>query len=204
VSIPEGQNEVLYPINADSGAQIGHWKVFASGAADVRGTAWVSSQLAHLEVAEPHVTLTAQRASCEQGQPAKVLCEIHHHRAFEGAARLELLGLPPNVAASPVELTHETPHVVLDVTTQPSSPVGQHRGILLQLTLIENGEPIVSRAGAVDLQIDQPLPAVANQPAAAPPPAPPTPETSKPLSRLARLRLEAQARSSPPPAPNPN
>ena len=53
VNIPEGQDEVLYPINANGGAQIGSWPIYAIGSADAGGAVWVSSQLAELKVAEP-------------------------------------------------------------------------------------------------------------------------------------------------------
>jgi hypothetical protein len=76
------------------------------------------------------------------------------------------------------------------------------------LSIPQNGDVIVSRAGNVELQIDAPLPPT--MPAAAPPPPPapaavaatpepakaPEPPPAKPLTRLEKLRLAAQERQS--------
>ena len=55
VVIPEKQNEVLMPINAAGNAQVRKWKTAVLGTATVgNGPAWVSSQLATIEVAPPY------------------------------------------------------------------------------------------------------------------------------------------------------
>lgn len=203
VKIPAGQSEVLYPINAGGNAQVKEWKIFALGSADVDGTAWVSSQLARLEIAPPLVNVALQRASCEQGKPAQILCKLTHVTPFEGSAKLQLVGLPTKVTTTELEFTKETEELVFQLATDPSSPVGKH-SVYCQMTIVQNGEPIVSRAGSVQLQIDKPLPPPATQTARADPkaekPQPkaePKPEEppAKPLSRLEKLRLAAKKRA---------
>lgn len=196
VTIPEGKNEVVYPLNANSNAQLGPWKVYAIGSADVGGAAWASTQLAPLTIAEPLVTAEMARSACEQGQAARILCTLNHIRPFEGTAKAQLLGLPAKVTAADVPFDSQTAEIVFDVATEPSSPAGTHRNILCRVTVIQNGEPIVSRAGTTELQIDKPLPApqkktapVARAPAENKP-------AAKPLSRLEKLRLEARQRKA--------
>ncbi len=200
VSIGEGQTEVDYPLNANGSAQVGKWKVFAQGSANVGGTAWVSSQLANLEIAEAYVQFAIQRAACEQGQPAQILCTLNHVTPFEGTANAQLLGLPPKVTTSEMEFNKETKELIFSLQTDASSPVGKHN-LLCRLLITQNGEPIVSRAGGVELQIDAPLPQPVAQPKPQPTPQPtataeakPEPPKEKPLTRLEKLRLAAQQR----------
>jgi hypothetical protein len=201
VTIPANQNEVVYPLSANGGAQIKKWKVFALGSANVNGTAWVSSQLATLEIAAPFVTFAMQRTSCEQGQDAQILCQLAHQTPFEGKAKAQLLGLPAGVSTVDLEFTRDTKELIFPVKTASTSPAGKHRNLFCQVTITQNGEPIVSRAGTTELQIDKPLPPPADQPKPKPKPKPEVkkPEVKKPaarpLTRLEKLRLEAKRRA---------
>jgi len=198
VNIPKGQTEVLYPMNANGGAEIKKWRIFALGTA---GGMWGSSQLATLEIADPFARFEVQRASCEQGQSAQVLCKINHIHPFEGTATATLLGLPFKVTSEPVQFTKETPEIVFNVKTEKESPVGKHN-LYCQLVVPHNGESVVSTAGGTQLQIDAPLPAPVAQPQPAPmpqvaatQPAPmPAAAPPKPLSPLEKLRLAAKQR----------
>lgn len=198
VTIPESKNEVIYEISANSSAQINHWKIFVIGSADVSGTAWVSSQLAKLEIAEPHLKVAMERASCEQGEETQVYCKLEHAKEFEGKAIAKLLGLPNQVTAAELEFTKETKELVFQVKTDQKSPAGKHKSLFCQIQITQNGEPIVSRAGTTALQIDKPLPIKQDKPKPKPPPktaakkAEPKKPKAKPLTRLQKLRLQAK------------
>jgi hypothetical protein len=204
VNIPEGQNEVLYPLNANGGAQVKDWQVFALGSSNVAGNAWVSSQLATLRITEPYVTAELQRSSCEQGQEAQIYCKLNIATPFEGNATAQLVGLPNKVTSVPLEFNKETKELTFPITTDAASPAGNHKNILCQVTITENGEQILATAGTVEFQIDVPLPAPvkpAPMPAAPvaakpeePKPAQPAPVVAKPLTRLEKLRLAAEER----------
>jgi hypothetical protein len=202
VQIPEGQNEVLYPLNAAGNAQEGTWGIFALGAADINGQAWTSSQLARLTVATQPVSLELSRAACEQGQSVQILGKVTVNTQFEGKATMKLIGLPPKVECPPVEFASNATEVVFTVNTAADSPPGQHKNIFAEVSIPFAGETIVLRAGNTELQIDRPLPkaapppqpAPAAQPAPQPPPQQPMQPAEKPLSRLEKLRREAQQR----------
>ena len=173
---------------------------------------WASSQLAKLDVADPFSTFEMQRAACEQGQEAQILCKINHNTAFEGEAVARLLGIPPKVVTESMNINKETKEIVFTLKTDPASPVGKHN-LVCQLTITQNGEPIVSTAGGVQLQIDKPLPPEPNAPAPAPAPkvVEAKPETKpeakpkpKPLTRLEKLRLAAKKRQEARAAQNAN
>ena len=201
VNIAKGKTEVNYPLSANGGAQIKLWKVFALGTS---GGMWGSSQLSNLAIADAFVRFEMQRPACEQGQEAQILCKLNHTTPFEGEATAQLLGIPPKVAATPMKFTKDTKELVFVLKTEPASPVGKHN-LICQVTIIKNGEPIVSRAGGVQLQIDKPLPPPPGEPKPMPKPkveekkpeAKPKPKPKKPpkpLTRLQKLRLAAKKR----------
>ena len=200
INIPKGKTEALYPISANGNAQIKKWKVYALATS---GGMWSASQLADLEVADAYVRFEMQRPACEQGQEAQILCKVNHNTPFEGEATAQILGVPPKVATTEMKFNKETKELVFTLKTDPASPVGKHN-MICQLTIVQNGEPIVSRAGGVQFQIDKPLPPEPNQPAPKPMPkvaqkkpaakAAAPKAKPKPLTRLQKLRLAAKKR----------
>lgn len=200
VNIPKGQNEVLYPLSANGNAQIGAFPVYALGSANVDGPAWVSSQMATLEISEPYVGFELQRAAVEQGQQAEIVCKVDHLKAFEGAAQVELVGLPNRVTAEPLQLTKDITELVFKVQTDEASPAGTHKNIFCRVLVPEQGESVVhARVGGTELRIDKPLPPKVAQAAPKPQKTEKKPEPEQPaekrLSRLEKLRLEAKARA---------
>lgn len=202
VNIPKGQTEIEYELNAAGNAELKSWKIFAL--ASSQGM-WASSALTKLDVADAPVKFEMQRTACEQGQEALVLCKINHATPFEGEAKAELVGMPPKVTVEAIKFNKETQEVTFTLKTSGESPVGKHN-LYCNLEIPHNGGLITSRGGAVEFQIDQPLPpavaapaapmpvAQAAAPAAAAPAAPAPPAPPKPLSRLEKLRLAAQER----------
>lgn len=197
VTIPEGQNEVLVPVNANGGAQIRKWKVPVNGVATVgNGPIWVGSQLAMLEVAAPFVTIAMERAAVEQGKATDMFCKVHVDTPFDGKAKIKLIGLPNGVTAPDIEITKDTKEFAFHISTTPQSPAGLHKNLFCQLTIMKNGEPILHNLGGSELRLDVPLPKA--QVAKAAPAAKPAPAAAKPaekrLSRLEKLRLEQEER----------
>jgi hypothetical protein len=191
ITIDKGQNEGLYPLNANGEAMIGKWPVIVIGAADIDGQAWVSSQLAELEIADRYVSFDAKRAACDQGQPAHVQCIITHNTPFEGTAKAELLGLPPGASADPVEFTHGTEEIAFLVKTTAETPVGSHKSIICRVSITQHGEPIIGTVGTTELQVNAP-PAAAPEPAKQESKLEAAPAPPKPLSRLEQLRAKVR------------
>ena len=195
VQIPQGKNEVMYYLNANGNAQIGNWPIYVLGSSDDQGPVWVSSQLAHLEIAQPYVTLEMKRASCEQGQPTQVVCKLNHVTEFDGDAKAELLGLPAHATVESKAFNKATDEFVFNIATTAQTPPGNHKSLFCQVTVTKNGEPVLATAGRTELQVSKPLPKANPKPkpkaqaqAKAPPKQPPT----KPLSRLEKLRQQAK------------
>jgi hypothetical protein len=96
-----------------------------------------------------------------------------------------------------MQISPDDKQVVFNVTIAPNTPVGQHGSLFCQVIVNKNGEPIVHNLGRGGmLRVDappepkkgeapKPVVAQAAPAASAPPP--------KPISRLEKLRLEAEA-----------
>lgn len=197
ITIPAGKNEGYYPLNAAANAQIRKWPIYVIGSSNVNGAAWVSSQLASLEVADQFVTFEMQRASCEQGQETAIFCKLNHKAPFEGVAKAQIFGLPSKVSTEVLEFTKDTQELVFKIKTDKTSPAGKHRNVFCQVTITKNNEPVIARAGGTELQIDKPLPPRPNakpapKPAVAKAAPKPAPKKARPLSRLEKLRLAAK------------
>ncbi|MFK7820719.1 MAG: pre-peptidase C-terminal domain-containing protein [Planctomycetaceae bacterium] len=201
VTMPKGKNEVLYPINANGGAQIKKWPCYCIGYANVGGNAWVASQLAHLEISEPFVNVKLARTAVELGQETEMVATIEVKKEFPGKAKVELLGLPHKVVGETKEIDKAAKEIVFKVKTDKASPAGAHKNVFCRVTLMDQNEPIIhSRLGVTELRIDKPLPPKKNAPK--PKPAPkkvvakkaPEKKPEKRLTRLEKLRLEAKKR----------
>jgi hypothetical protein len=203
VVIPEGQNEVMLPINANGGAPVRKWKYAVLGTTTVgNGPVWVSSQLANLEISPPYLGLTFERGAVEQGKETQIYVKAAVTKPFVGNASVKLIGLPPKTSTVDLNLTKDTKEIAFPIKTDLQAPAGIHRNLFCQITVIENGEPVVHNIGATELRIDVPLPPKKDQPmvVAAPPKKDPTPMPNpmaappKRLSRLEQLRLEQEER----------
>ena len=196
MTIPEGQNEVIYILNGDGKAQAATWKVYAFGIADVGGKGFVSSPFIDLAVADSYLDVTMERTAARQGEATEVFAKLNQKTAFEGSATLSLLGLPNKVVVEPVQVTKETTEVRFKVLVAGDSPTGRHQNLFCEVKLPQNGGEMVHRAGGVELRIDPPPPQPKEKPAEKPatPVAKAEPEKTpaKPLSRLEQLRLEAK------------
>lgn len=204
IVIPEGKNEAIIPLTANSAAEVKKWKIVVLGDATVGdGPITVASQLATLDVSEPFFVFQFQSAAAEQGQATEVVIKVEKRTDFEGPAKVELLGLPNEVTTEPREITKDSKELVFPVKTTPKSPAGRHKTVICRAVVTANGEPISHTLGTGELRIDTPLPPKPNQPATAAAPAAaaaPAPPAEKRLSQLEKLRLERQQAKAAKPA----
>jgi hypothetical protein len=145
VTIPEGQTEIVFPLNANANAAVRTWQYVVWGMAPVgNGPVWVSSPLTPVEVAPSYLTVSLERAAGEQGKQTTLTGKVQVATPWEGPATVKLIGLPPGVEAP-------------EVTITKTSPAGQHRNIICQVTVVQNGEPVTHHLGGGQLRIDVPL-----------------------------------------------
>ena len=190
IQIKAGQTEAYYPLNANANARLGKWQVYAIAQSQVEGPVWVSSELTELEIAQPFVAVTANRAVCQRGDSIDLFCKLQQLRPFQGQAVAELVGLPPHVTTEKLNFTSETKELNFVIKTNDQSPVGKHKGILCRVTVLQNNDPIVASAGRMELQI-RAKPKIAQQPATQAKQSPNSPAKAK--SRLQQLRERRKA-----------
>jgi len=197
VEMPGDKSEIEYPVSGNGNAELRKWKICMLGSSDSNGAIWAASEPAELEVAEAFVDLKIDMAAAEQGKPTSVVVHLENKTKFDGKAEIKLLGLPRNATASDMQISADDKQVVFNVNTAADTPVGQHGSLFCQVTVMKNGEPVVHSLGRGGvLRVDAPPPPKKGEPPkpavaqAAPQPAA-APE-AKPLSRLEKLRLDAE------------
>jgi hypothetical protein len=143
VVIPKGATTVAYKLNSSNKAETRPWKIAVIAGATVKGgTAYVSSQLAPLEVASPYLAGKIDVAKVERGQTGKMTCVLDQKIPFEGTAVVRLIGLPDGISAEPVEITKDSKSAVFEVVTTEKSPAGNHKNIACSVVITREGEPI--------------------------------------------------------------
>jgi hypothetical protein len=158
ITIPKGTNEIVYKLNATPKADVRAWKIAVVAGATVKGgTAYVSTQLAPLAVAEPYLLAKIDQTKLERGKPAKLTCILDQKKAFEGTAVARLVGLPDGVTAKEVEITKDSKSAVFEIVTTDKSPTGTFKNIFCNVVVTESGEPISHNlAPGAMLRIDAP------------------------------------------------
>ena len=202
IAIAEGQTEALIPMNAAGNAELNTWKIAVRGQSDSgTGPMEVCTPFANLRVAEKYMNLTFEQAAVEQGKETEFVLHMEKLYDFPGTAKVDLFGLPNKVTTVTQEINKDTKDIIFKLTTDMTSPAGNHNNVFARVIVMENDEPVVHNIGTGKLRVDVPLPpkkdappmpaAAAPMPAAAPAPnAPPM----KRLTRLEQLRLEQAER----------
>lgn len=195
ISIAEGQTEALIPLNAAGNAELNTWKIAVRGQATVgNGPIMVCTPFANLRVAEMYMNFAFEATAVEQGKEAELVVHVEKKTDFEGNAKVEVFGLPNKVAAAPLEVNKESKDLVFKLTTDATSPAGNHNNVFCRVTVMENGEPVVHNLGTGKLRIDTPLPPKKTDAAPAQAAQKPADAPAKRLSRLEQLRLDQQER----------
>lgn len=196
VKIEKGQTEALIPLNAAGNAAIQESAICVTATARVgNGNITINSPFTMLRVAEKYMNLKYNTIAVEQGSPVDLPIEIENLTAFEGPAKVKLIGLPNKTTTVEKEITKETTQLVFPITTEAESPVGEHKNLFCQITVIENGEEIVHNIGTGRMRINKPAPVIVAKPKEEPKPVEKKPEAPKPkvLSRIEQLRLQQEA-----------
>lgn len=118
-----------------------------------------STPFVTLDVQEPWVTFTVANIQAEQGQTAEATVTVAQNQPYDGAFKVNPVGLPKGVAAEPQEFTKETTEMKFPVQIAADAPEGKHTSLYMHTTLEVNGEPVHHRSGGAELAIFAPLPA---------------------------------------------
>ncbi|MBK8038809.1 MAG: PPC domain-containing protein [Verrucomicrobiaceae bacterium] len=199
-TIPEGQSECTFVLDANGDAPAGIWKLAVLGQADAgNGTTYNASPFTDLVTAPMMIaSATPALTVVEQGQSTGYLCKLEQRVPFEGEATATLYGLPDTLPVAPVKFTKVTADLVFQIPTKPDSAVTKHANLFVQTVVPTPTGPLLQRfAFGGTLRVDAP-PKMAPPPPAPPPAAPvvaavvPPPPAAPPppklLTRLEQLR----------------
>lgn len=201
-TIPEGQNECVFNLDANGAVSDGKWNYTVMGEVDA-GNGRVYNASPFTEVATTTAYLTAPAiplVAVEQGKESVMVAKLEHLKPFEGTAKAQVLGVPDTIVIEPADITKDTKEVSFKVKTTDKSPVGKQGNLFVKVDVPVAGGTTAHRIalGSI-LRIDAPRKA-APAPAAAPvvaankpkeEPKPAAAPVAKPLSRLEQLRQEA-------------
>ncbi|WP_157369286.1 PPC domain-containing protein [Zavarzinella formosa] len=164
VTVPANQTEGVYLLGAARNAAAGTHQITLTamtgnskrGYNDGETRAYVASQPFKLTVAEPHVEARIPRASIERGKTANIVCKLNHLQAFEGKAKATLARLPRGIelAEATREITSADKEVTFTLRATSEALVGNYQGIVLDLTVIDKGQPVRQLSGSGVLRID--------------------------------------------------
>jgi hypothetical protein len=167
IVIPEGKTEVDIPLTANNGAGLGAWKVCVlgrSGSRPPRGGVFgsddafrCSTQFADLKVEEPYHKLAFVKAAVEQGKESTFTVKVQKLRDFAGAATAELVGLPANTSAKPVEFNKDTEELKFQVVAAKDARPNRYTSVVCITKFRIDGDTVSHTIGGGELRIDAPL-----------------------------------------------
>lgn len=203
-TIPEGQNECVFQLDANSAAPAGKWNFTVMGEADGgSGRIYNASPFTEVETAPAYLTAPAiPLVAVEQGKEAVMVAKLEHLLPFEGEANAQVLGVPDTIPIESAKITKDTKEVAFKVKTDAKSPIGKQGNLFVRVDVPVKGTNTTTihriALGSI-LRIDAPRKVVTPPPAAPVVAAAKPKETPKPaaapapkvLSRLEQLRMEA-------------
>lgn len=164
VTIPSGQNEGTYLLGAARNATAGTYPITLTamtggarqGYYDGGSRTYIAAQPIKLTVAEPHIEARFVRTSIERGKTTMLVCKLNHLQAFSGKAQATLARLPRGVElVEPMqEISAGDKEVKFTLRATPEALVGNYQGVVLDVTVHENGQSIRQLSGSGMLRVD--------------------------------------------------
>ena len=196
-TIPEGQTECQFTLDANGDAPAGNWKLTVLGESDGgTGPVYNASPFTELTITPMALAGSMTLTAVEQGKSTDMICKLEHKVPFEGEATAQIIGLPDYLPVPPLKITKATTDAVFKITTKPDTRLDKYANLFVQVDVpVAGGTTIQRLAFGATLRVDAPPPppknpAPAPVAAAAPPPPPPQPAAPKALTRLEQLRQQ--------------
>ena len=171
IDVKDGETDVVFPLSCSADAAVQEWRIAIAAVLlppadpkdkkrprrDGSGT-WIASGPVSLSVMEPLVDLTAEKAVVEQGGEVTLVFKAAAPAAFEGTAKVTLMGLPVKTQAAEVELRGSAESLEIPVKVSADAPIGKHENIFCRIEVPMSGATVVHQSAPTSLRIDKPLP----------------------------------------------
>ena len=195
VTIPKGESEAFYDINASGDAAPGSYQICVVAQAETKkGQVVVASSLLNLSISKPLLSMSFEMASTIPGQETTLIGKVEHHQPIQGQAKVIVHGLPHGVTTPVKEINANTGEVHFRLKVTEDAAKGKHNAIFCQILPIRNGHEIAHNTGHGGTLMINPPPPVSKKsksPKAANSEGDKksvVSKPSKPLSRLEQLR----------------
>ena len=143
VKIPEGADEITLPVSVSPTAPLNKWPLCVIANADFgTGVTWFSSKVFDFEVVESPLAGALVRTSLSQGAEGSMKLNLEQKTDFDGAVKIELLGLPNGVIAEPQQVDAKTKQVIFPLKAKSDAALGMQKQVTAQFTIEKNGVSI--------------------------------------------------------------
>ena len=164
VTIPEGKDESVMHLTADTNVKPGTWPL--SLTANTTGGSYyigggrirAAADFINLSVADPYVELKNRPASVRRRGQAHVTWDVDNKKPFGGDAGAVLLGLPKGVSVV------GTPHLksgdktlVFKIAATDDALLGRYTEVTCEIVFKQGGQEIRQRSGKGTLRVDPAL-----------------------------------------------
>ena len=203
IAIPGDKSEIDLPLTANAGAGLRTWPITVLAVADTgRGTIKIASEFIMLEVADRLFDFQFNKTMVEQGKPAEVAVGVKLNRPIEGTIEIEVMGMPPGttIATPKLALAPGAERVTYSMDVAADARPGNHKTMVCRGTVTSDKGIVTQVNGAIEVQIDVPLPMAPATPppvpvvAATTAPPPPAAPVEKPLTRIEQLRKQREGK----------
>jgi hypothetical protein len=164
VTVPANQTEGSYLLGAARNATAGGHQITLTamtgsarrGYGDGESRTLVASAPFKLTVAEPHIDAKIARTSIERGKTATLVCRLTTLQQFSGKAKATLARLPRGIELvdGEKEISASDKEVTFTLRATPEALVGNYQGVVLDLTVIDNGQAVRQLSGYGQLRVD--------------------------------------------------
>lgn len=164
LTVPAGEDEGEYLISAARNAAAGTYVVSLTAVngnyqpqyRDPTERTYISSNPFLLKIAEPHLDARFARASVERGKTSVLVVILNHLKPFTGTAKVALTRLPRGVEVLEAfrEVSSNDKEVTFTLSATPDSLVGSYRGMTLDVTVDDDGQPVRQFTGSGTLRVD--------------------------------------------------
>lgn len=148
VTIPEGENEIVFPLTSTSAADARTWNLVVQGETSIDGeSVFVASAPFDVRVTDPYLDLAVSPAVTEQGESTELRCDLKWNRPVQGQVTVEVRGLPKDVSVDPLTISPSAESCVFPVRVGDETPPAIHNTLYVEVTVDDGVQPVTHYLG---------------------------------------------------------
>lgn len=161
--IPPGETKAVYQLKANHNVTPGRYPVTLTAHEEKGGNRgwgtgfhYVASPPIDLEISDPYLNLTFDRAAIERQTETQLVASIDTIKPLPSEATATLIRLPTGIElVKPVTIRPGDKQVSFPIRATKDALLGQYKDIACQITIEEQGQEITQESGNGVLRIDE-------------------------------------------------